>query len=125
MQRISAGPPSAPNACGTIVENSAASPACDQDGALAQSQHHRAGQHGEPVAARVHPELGGDLPGERIFATVLPAASRDSSQVVTPRLLVPVRADHHVLVATDSTSWSSVVPRARAIGASWSRAIRR
>ena len=63
----------------------------------------------------------------RILATVTPSgpASRLSTQVVIPRTTSCCGLITTSPSSADSTSWSSVVPRARAMGTSWSRAIRR
>ena len=63
----------------------------------------------------------------RILATVTPCGpgSRVSIQAVTPRTSSRCGLITTSSSSADSTSWSRVVPRARAIGASWSRAIRR
>ena len=103
-----------------VVENSAASQAPDEDGPLAQPQHDGAGQDGEPVRPGWTRSLAGTFLVTRSFAIVMPrgAPVRDSSQVVMPRAssrsgLITTSAS-----SSDSTSWSSVVPSALAIGVS-------
>ncbi len=70
----------------------------DEDGPLAQPQHDGAGQHGEPVPARVDAQPGGHLPGHPQLR------DRHAPRLTGPRqqpgrhppCLVPERPDHHV-----------------------------
>src|ERR1700677_973484 len=131
MHKPSAGPPWAPKACGIMVENSAAWPA--------STRMVRSPSSSTMVPDRtVNQSLPGwtrssSLPARgsglviRILATDTPCGpgSRVSIQVVTPREVSRCGLITTSSSSADSTSWSRVVPRARAMGASWSRAIRR
>ena len=131
IDRISRSPDSgtAPIRCGTIVENSAASPASTTSTRSPSSSRARPAStvnHSHPgctwrSAASAAPAA------TRVLTTTTPAAarSRESSQVVTS-----ARCAGNGRMTTSSSSWeltssSMVVSRARAIGTSWSRAMRR